>query len=185
MIFCRRKDRKAPACGPSRRADMFARNTGTHRLLKARPLAAGHRFGGAHTDDKLARLRSYLQAFTSALKNQGFVLIYIDAFAGSGDRTDVLPVLPLIDGDNAEPQRVSVPGSARLAIEVTPPVRSSCSYRKCLTTTRGARSALRRISRAGHRVSPEGCQRCSEEPLSKGAMARFERRKGDARRHLS
>jgi three-Cys-motif partner protein len=90
-------------------------------LPKARPITAKHRFGGPHTDDKLARLRSYLQAFTSALKHQGFVLIYIDAFAGSGDRTDVLPVLPLLDGDNAEPQTVTVRGSARLAIEVAPP----------------------------------------------------------------
>lgn len=89
-------------------------------MLKARPIAAKHRFGGAHTDDKLVRLRAYLQAFTSALKHQGFVLIYIDAFAGSGDRTDVIPVLPLLDGDNAELQIVNVPGSARLAIEVIP-----------------------------------------------------------------
>jgi three-Cys-motif partner protein len=81
--------------------------------------AAGHCFG-PHTDDKLAVLRDYLQAFASALKNQGFVLVYIDAFAGSGGRTDVLPVLPLLDGD-AEPQSVDVPGSARLALEVRPP----------------------------------------------------------------
>jgi three-Cys-motif partner protein len=84
-------------------------------------IAAEHPFGGAHTDDKLARLRAYLQAFTSALKHQGFTLVYIDAFAGSGDRTDVIPVLPLLDGDDAEPQKVTVPGSARLAIEVSPP----------------------------------------------------------------
>jgi three-Cys-motif partner protein len=90
-------------------------------LPKARSTAAEHRFGGGHTDDKVARLRDYLQAFTNALKHQGFVLIYIDAFAGSGDRTDVIPVLPLLDGDNAEPQTVTVPGSARLAIEVSPP----------------------------------------------------------------
>jgi three-Cys-motif partner protein len=83
-------------------------------LLKAHPF-------GPHTDDKLARLRAYLQAFTTALKHQGYVLIYIDAFAGSGDRTDLIPVLPLLDGGNAEPQPVTVPGSARLAIEVAPP----------------------------------------------------------------
>jgi three-Cys-motif partner protein len=89
-------------------------------LQKARSPAAEHRFGGQHTDDKVARLRAFLQSFTRALKHQGFVLIYIDAFAGSGDRTDVIPVLPLLDGDNADPQIVNVPGSARLAIEVTP-----------------------------------------------------------------
>jgi three-Cys-motif partner protein len=86
-----------------------------------RPRSGEHRFGGPHTDDKVARLGAYLQAFTIALKRQGFELIYIDAFAGSGERTEVRPVLPLLDGDNAEPQVVTVPGSARLAIEITPP----------------------------------------------------------------
>jgi len=90
-------------------------------LLKPRTFAAENLFGGPHTDDKVARLRAYLQGFTSALKYQGFTLIYIDAFAGSGDRTEVIPVLPLLDGDDAEPQIVNVPGSARLAIEVSPP----------------------------------------------------------------
>jgi three-Cys-motif partner protein len=84
-------------------------------------MATEHQFGGPHTDDKVARLRDYLQAFTVALKHRGYVRLYIDAFAGSGDRTDVIPVLPLLDGGNAEPQTVSVPGSARLAIEITPP----------------------------------------------------------------
>jgi three-Cys-motif partner protein len=96
--------------------------TGIGCLSKAGSSSGKNPFGGAHTDDKVARLRDYLKAFTTALKNQPFELIYIDAFAGSGGRTDVLPVLPLLDGDNAEPQVVTVPGSARLAIEVTPPL---------------------------------------------------------------
>ena len=97
------------------------RGTGNIALPRpTRPSAAEHRFGGAHTDDKLARLRAYLQQFATALKNQGFFLVYIDAFAGSGDRTDVIPVLPLLGGKDTEPQSVNVPGSARLAIEVTP-----------------------------------------------------------------
>jgi hypothetical protein len=89
---------------------------GTAALAKAQSLPPKHPFGGSHTDDKVARLRAYLQPFTSALKHQGFVLVYIDAFAGSGNRTDVIPVLPLLDGENAEPQRVDVPGSARAAM---------------------------------------------------------------------
>ena len=80
-----------------------------------------HRYGGAHTDDKLHRLRQYLAAFCTALKNQGFVLVYVDAFAGSGDRTHVLPALPLLGGDHAKPQILTVPGSARLALEIEPP----------------------------------------------------------------
>jgi three-Cys-motif partner protein len=80
-----------------------------------------HRFGGRHTDDKLERLRQYLQFFATALKNQGFVLVYIDACAGSGGRAEVLPALPLLGGDDASPQTITVPGSARLAMEVVPP----------------------------------------------------------------
>lgn len=80
----------------------------------------GHRFGGPHTDDKLFRLRQYLAAFSTALKNQGFVRVYVDAFAGSGDRALVLPALPLLGDEHAEPSVLSVPGSARLALEIEP-----------------------------------------------------------------
>ena len=41
-------------------------------------------FGGKWTQDKLQILRSYLDAYTTALKDQPFNLIYVDAFAGSG-----------------------------------------------------------------------------------------------------
>ncbi len=54
-------------------------------------------FGGTWTKIKLDILKRYLDAYTTALKNQHFDLLYIDAFAGSGslelkmqgsDRTD-------------------------------------------------------------------------------------------------
>jgi three-Cys-motif partner protein len=83
--------------------------------------AAEHRYGGRHSDEKVARLREYLQQFATALKNQGFTLVYIDAFAGSGGRTEVRPALPLLGSDDASPQDVTVPGSARVAMEVVPP----------------------------------------------------------------
>ena len=41
-------------------------------------------FGGKWTKDKLEILASYLDTYTTALKNQPFNLIYVDAFAGSG-----------------------------------------------------------------------------------------------------
>ena len=41
-------------------------------------------FGGPWTDDKLEILRHYLDAYTTALKNQRFTLTYVDAFAGEG-----------------------------------------------------------------------------------------------------
>ena len=41
-------------------------------------------FGGKWTKDKLEILGRYLDAYTTALKNQSFNLIYVDAFAGTG-----------------------------------------------------------------------------------------------------
>ena len=42
------------------------------------------RFGGQWTEQKLDILRDYLDAYTTALKNQRFTLAYVDAFAGAG-----------------------------------------------------------------------------------------------------
>lgn len=42
-------------------------------------------FGGPWTIEKLDMLERYLCAFTTALKNKPFTLIYIDAFAGTGE----------------------------------------------------------------------------------------------------
>ena len=41
-------------------------------------------FGGSWTQDKLNILKGYLDAYTTALKDQPFNLIYVDAFAGEG-----------------------------------------------------------------------------------------------------
>ena len=41
-------------------------------------------FGGDWTIQKLEILEDYLNAYTTALKNQSFSLMYIDAFAGAG-----------------------------------------------------------------------------------------------------
>lgn len=48
-------------------------------------------FGGQWTEDKLEILRRYLDAYTTALKNQPFQLIYVDAFAGEGYWRPPLP----------------------------------------------------------------------------------------------
>ncbi len=44
----------------------------------------GTSFGGDWTEEKLKILERYLDAYTTALKNQPFHLIYVDAFAGEG-----------------------------------------------------------------------------------------------------
>lgn len=41
-------------------------------------------FGGSWTHEKLEILRRYLDAYTTALKNRSFHLVYVDAFAGEG-----------------------------------------------------------------------------------------------------
>ncbi|MXY45672.1 MAG: three-Cys-motif partner protein TcmP, partial [Chloroflexi bacterium] len=41
-------------------------------------------FGGPWTTEKLEILERYLDAYTTALKEQPFRLTYVDAFAGSG-----------------------------------------------------------------------------------------------------
>ncbi len=83
---------------------------------------AGHFFGGQHTETKLQCLKEYLTAFSIALRQQEFACIYIDAFAGSGERTEVRPALPLLGSEFSEPDEVTSPGSARLALEVDPPL---------------------------------------------------------------
>lgn len=85
---------------------------------------ARHIFGGPDTPRKLRCLREYLTAFSIALRNQQFACVYIDAFAGSGSRTEVRPALPLLGEEFAEPQEVTTPGSARIAIDTDPPLHS-------------------------------------------------------------
>ena len=83
-----------------------------------------HEFGGDWTEEKLRRLRKYLPFYTTALKNIDFELIYIDAFAGTGYRTetssDVEPALQLeMDSLGASVEAVQS-GSTRLALETEP-----------------------------------------------------------------
>ena len=76
-------------------------------------------FGGHWTEQKLNILKEYLDTFTTAMKNQSFQLIYIDAFAGSGyvstigtrfDRSDLFEIhnesIPLIEGSAERAARI-------------------------------------------------------------------------------
>ena len=80
-------------------------------------------FGGAWTEEKLDRVRKYLTAYATIMRNQPFRFAYIDAFAGTGYRT-------LKESDNSTelmfPEMVEsevqgfLDGSARVALEVEP-----------------------------------------------------------------
>jgi three-Cys-motif partner protein len=76
-------------------------------------------FGGPWTERKLTVVRRYLEIYVQALKQQPFERLYIDAFAGTGDRAEKrlesLPLLDLLELD------AITKGSARLALEVNPP----------------------------------------------------------------
>ncbi len=66
-------------------------------------------FGGRWTIEKLDILRRYLDFYTTALKNRPYRLMYIDAFAGTGNVS-----LRTADDD----ARAFIDGSAKLAIDI-------------------------------------------------------------------
>jgi len=64
------------------------------------------KFGGAWTIEKLNVFSEYLDFYLTALKNQPFKLLYIDAFAGTGK-------IQLGEEENYE----VIDGSAKLALQ--------------------------------------------------------------------
>lgn len=81
-----------------------------------------NKFGGNWTDIKLDRFSKYLPAFTTALKNKGFRLLYIDAFAGTGEiqPRNFSPDEPNLF-DEKEEENLFKDGSAKIAIQCNPP----------------------------------------------------------------
>lgn len=84
-------------------------------------MMTGRFHGGRHTEEKLHIIRAYLQFFATALKEKGFSLLYIDAFAGTGDYMLDLGDAGMLAGFGGDQGLVSRPGSARLALAVQPP----------------------------------------------------------------
>ncbi|SEH04735.1 three-Cys-motif partner protein TcmP [Candidatus Venteria ishoeyi] len=76
-----------------------------------------HNFGGAWTEIKLTVLKKYLNFYTKALKNMGFKLYYIDAFAGTGDRIENIPAAPIF---GKEESKKIYSGSAQIALSTEP-----------------------------------------------------------------
>jgi three-Cys-motif partner protein len=78
-----------------------------------------HTFGGGWTEEKLTVMRSYFAAY--ALKNQRFAKLYIDAFAGTGERNEVKRSggRPLF-GDDAKEVGEAKDGSVRIALGIDP-----------------------------------------------------------------
>ena len=104
-------------------------------------------FGGEWTQDKLTRLKGYLNAYMTILKRHPyFQTIYVDAFAGTGQvktrpTEDSSPRL-FNEGDYPEVNDVVdlLKGSTRVALEVVPPFgkyifieRSTKKYRELVS----------------------------------------------------
>jgi three-Cys-motif partner protein len=89
-----------------------------------------HVFGGDWTSDKLERVRKYLCAYTTIFKKNVrasyFTTIYVDAFAGTGQRVESAgrrgkaAATALEDEDDSDAEALQK-GSARIALEVDPP----------------------------------------------------------------
>jgi three-Cys-motif partner protein len=73
------------------------------------------RFGSSHTEEKLQHLEEYLKAYSTALKNQNFRLIYFDAFAGTGD-IEIGSEAPLIA--QVDEYKPFIAGSAQRALNL-------------------------------------------------------------------
>lgn len=80
-------------------------------------------FGGDWTEEKLARIKKYLKAYTTALKKQPFRLAYIDAFAGTGYRQlnrERKPTELMFPEFMEEDAQSFLQGSAQIALQTEP-----------------------------------------------------------------
>lgn len=89
-------------------------------------IEAEHEFGGSWTEVKLDAISDYLSFYTAALRykpraDRPFILWYIDAFAGSGERTSAIETGGIFEGRPSSIEKVQVDGSAKRAIAVEPP----------------------------------------------------------------
>src|SRR5438874_1434685 len=99
----------------------------------------GHAFGGDWTTDKLERLRKYLCAYTTIfaknIKAQYFTTVFVDAFAGTGERVARPKRSAKVDlwTDMVDPEAESFKkGSARIALEVEPSFHEFARPRECV-----------------------------------------------------
>jgi three-Cys-motif partner protein len=81
-----------------------------------------HEFGNQDTDLKLSVVEDYLKTYTKALRRKWPALWYIDAFAGTGSRTQRVAARGGDLFDEAIPEQIEHRrGSARIALDVIPP----------------------------------------------------------------
>jgi len=84
-----------------------------------------HRFGGQWTQAKLECLKDYLQAYMMIFEKNPkaafFKTVYVDAFAGTGDRAGPEKQLGQLEFSDDEDAKSLLEGSARIALEIRYP----------------------------------------------------------------
>ncbi len=82
-----------------------------------------HQFGGDWTEDKLAVMQRYFSAYAQALKNMHFAKWYVDAFAGTGQRSEIKvnssDQFSMFESDESEFTSIK-DGSVRIALAIEP-----------------------------------------------------------------
>jgi three-Cys-motif partner protein len=81
-------------------------------------------FGGGWTEEKLEVMKRYFAAYARALKNQDFAKWYVDAFAGSGRRTEERASSEgqgSFFGEDESDFAGAIDGSVRIALKIDPP----------------------------------------------------------------
>lgn len=80
-----------------------------------------HEFGGPWTEIKLDAISEYLNFYQNALKNLDFETWYVDAFAGTGERDAKIMRGGIFENAPVEQVEEVLAGSARRALEISPP----------------------------------------------------------------
>lgn len=101
-----------------------------------------HVFGSAETERKLGCLKQYLTAYSVALKSQNFRRMYIDAFAGTGSRTETKAALPFFGDGDINAVEVTTKGSARIALETVPAFHSVVLIEQDANKVQALKSAI-------------------------------------------
>lgn len=82
-----------------------------------------HQFGGGWTEDKLEVMQRYFSAYALALKNMPFAKWYVDAFAGTGQRSEIKvnskDQFSMFEFDETEFASIK-DGSVRIALAIEP-----------------------------------------------------------------
>ena len=124
-------------------------------------------FGSAHTEKKLQLVAHYLERFTTALKNQPFEKLYIDAFAGTGawssrdkqhdSELDLVDLNTVAEGSALRALRVDPPFDRYIFVEMSP--RKSSALRRLAEEFPALKGRVEILTKDANEALQQLCQR--------------------------